>query len=38
VVRAGRRCYAALAVFIGKTRLIDNLLIEVDGDDMRTEL
>jgi pantoate--beta-alanine ligase len=38
VVRVGRRCYAALAVFIGKTRLIDNLLIEVDGDDMRTEL
>jgi len=38
VVRVGRRCYAALAVFIGKTRLIDNLLIEVDGEDMRTEL
>ena len=38
VVRVGRRCYAALAVFIGKTRLIDNLSIEVDGEDMRTEL
>ncbi|MFI5093413.1 MAG: pantoate--beta-alanine ligase [Candidatus Acidiferrum sp.] len=28
VVRVGRPCYAVLAVFIGKTRLIDNLLIE----------
>ncbi len=38
VVRVGRRSYAALAVFIGKTRLIDNLLIEVDGEELRTEL
>jgi pantoate--beta-alanine ligase len=38
VVRVGRRSYAALAVYIGKTRLIDNLLIEVDGDELRTEL
>jgi len=28
VVRAARPCYAVLAVFVGKTRLIDNLLIE----------
>lgn len=28
VVRIARSCYALLAVFVGKTRLIDNLLIE----------
>jgi pantoate--beta-alanine ligase len=28
VVRVARPCYAVLAVFIGKTRLIDNMLIE----------
>jgi pantoate--beta-alanine ligase len=28
VVRVARPCYAVLAVFIGKTRLIDNLLVE----------
>ncbi len=28
VVRVARPCFAVLAVFIGKTRLIDNLLIE----------
>jgi pantoate--beta-alanine ligase len=28
VVRVARACYAVLAVFVGKTRLIDNLLIE----------
>jgi len=28
VVRVAKPCYAVLAVFIGKTRLIDNLLIE----------
>jgi pantoate--beta-alanine ligase len=28
VVQVRRSCYALLAVFIGKTRLIDNLLIE----------
>jgi len=28
VVRVARPCYAVLAVFVGKTRLIDNLLIE----------
>jgi pantoate--beta-alanine ligase len=28
VVRVARPCYALMAVFVGKTRLIDNLLIE----------
>ena len=28
VVRVGRGCYALVAVYVGKTRLIDNLLIE----------
>lgn len=28
VVRVARSCYAVLAVFVGKTRLIDNLLME----------
>lgn len=32
VVRVSRRCYALLAVFIGKTRLIDNLYIEAAGE------
>ena len=32
VVRLSRACYALLAVFIGKTRLIDNLYIEPAGD------
>jgi pantoate--beta-alanine ligase len=38
VVHVGKRSYAVLAVFIGKTRLIDNLLIEVEGEELRTEL
>ena len=38
VVRVGRRSYAVVAVFIGKTRLIDNLLIEAQGEELRTEL
>jgi pantoate--beta-alanine ligase len=38
VVRVGRRNYAVVAVFIGKTRLIDNLLIEAGGEELRTEL
>jgi pantoate--beta-alanine ligase len=38
VVRVGRRSYAVVAVFIGKTRLIDNLLIEAEGEELRTEL
>jgi pantoate--beta-alanine ligase len=38
VVRVSRRCYAVLAIFIGKTRLIDNMLIEPVGDDLRCNL
>lgn len=39
VVRVSRACYALLAVYFGKTRLIDNLLIEVDGEgQVRLEL
>lgn len=38
VVRVGRRCYVLLAVNIGKTRLIDNMLIEPEGDRPRVEL
>jgi pantoate--beta-alanine ligase len=35
VIRVGKRCYALLAVYIGKTRLIDNLLVEPVGDELR---
>ena len=38
VVRVARRSYAVLAVYIGKTRLIDNMLIEPVDDDLRAEL
>jgi len=38
VVRISRRSYGVLAVYIGKTRLIDNMLIEPLGDDLRTEV
>ena len=38
VVRLARRCYAVLAVYIGKTRLIDNMLIEPAGDELRVEV
>ena len=38
VVRLSRRSYALLAVHIGRTRLIDNLMIDVQGDEVRTEL
>ena len=38
VVRISRRFYALLAVFLGKTRLIDNMLIEPIGGDLRTEV
>jgi pantoate--beta-alanine ligase len=35
VLRVSKACYALVAVFVGKTRLIDNLLIEpgADGSD-----
>ena len=34
VVRVTRRCYALLAVYVGKTRLIDNMLIEPAGEEV----
>src|ERR1700757_1214556 len=37
VVRIGRRCYALLAVYIGKTRLIDNMLIQPAGGEIDVE-
>jgi len=37
VVRVGRNCYALLAVRIGSTRLIDNMLIHA-GDEITVEL
>lgn len=38
VMQVRRSCYALLAVFIGKTRLIDNLLIERTGADSEEPL
>jgi pantoate--beta-alanine ligase len=41
VTRVARPCYALLAVFVGKTRLIDNLFLEPAGsgsDDLRFHL
>ena len=38
LVRVASRSYAVLAVHIGKARLIDNLLIEPVGDELKTEL
>ena len=38
VVRVERRCYGVLAVYVGKTRLIDNMLVEPTGDDLRVEV
>jgi pantoate--beta-alanine ligase len=41
VVRVSRSCYALLAVYIGKTRLIDNLLIEPasgDSEELHVEI
>jgi pantoate--beta-alanine ligase len=32
ISRIARPCYALLAAFIGKTRLIDNLYVEPVGD------
>jgi len=37
-VRVARPSYALLAVYIGKTRLIDNMLIQPEGDELRLEL
>jgi pantoate--beta-alanine ligase len=38
VVRITRRSYAVLAVFFGRTRLIDNMLIEPIGDELRADV
>jgi pantoate--beta-alanine ligase len=38
VVRVARCSYALLAVHIGRTRLIDNMLIEPQGDDLITTI
>jgi pantoate--beta-alanine ligase len=38
VVRLRGSCLALLAVFIGRTRLIDNLLAEEEGDSFRVSL
>jgi pantoate--beta-alanine ligase len=38
VVRIAKRTYIVLAVHVGKTRLIDNLLIDPVGSDLRLEL
>ena len=38
VIRVGKCCYALLAVYIGKTRLIDNMLIEPVEDELRVSL
>jgi pantoate--beta-alanine ligase len=38
LIRVGKRCYALLAVYIGKTRLIDDMLIEPEGDELRVSL
>src|SRR5215469_264559 len=38
VVRISRRSYALLAVQVGKTRLIDNMLIEPAGDELHCDL
>jgi len=38
VVRVTGRSYALLAVHIGKTRLIDNMLIEPAGEELAATL
>lgn len=38
VVRVTRRSNAVLAVYLGKTRLIDNMLIEPVGEELRSEV
>ena len=36
VLRVRRSCYALLAAYIGKTRLIDNLFVEASSEDQET--
>ncbi|HEY2456347.1 MAG TPA: pantoate--beta-alanine ligase [Candidatus Acidoferrum sp.] len=38
VARIAHKSYALLAVYLGKTRLIDNMLMEAMGDEIKTEL
>ena len=38
VVRVTRRCYVVVAVLSGRTRLIDNLLIEPVGEELRATI
>jgi pantoate--beta-alanine ligase len=38
LVKVNRPAYAILAVYFGKTRLIDNLLIEPEGEELRATL
>jgi pantoate--beta-alanine ligase len=38
VARVTRRCYVVMAVYLGKTRLIDNMLIEPVGEELRVEI
>ena len=38
VLRVNKRCYALVAAFVGKTRLIDNMLIEANGEEMLCHL
>jgi pantoate--beta-alanine ligase len=38
VARIAHKSYALLAVYLGKTRLIDNMLMEALGDEIKTEL
>jgi len=38
VVRVAKRCYAVMAVRIGTTRLIDNMLIRPEGEALAVEL
>jgi pantoate--beta-alanine ligase len=38
VVRVARRCYAVLAVYVEKTRLIDNMLIQPTSEELHTEV
>jgi pantoate--beta-alanine ligase len=38
VVRVAKRSYVVLAVYFGRTRLIDNMLIEPGGDELRADI
>lgn len=38
VLRVAKRCYAVVAVWVGKTRLIDNALIEAEGEETKVQL